>query len=84
MSLPGEGAVDGWAGDGEELCQIADRVRAAVVHPTQLFLLFGRELGWLAPQLAFGAGNGHPFSGAHPDGCDRAIPKILTDRNTRI
>ena len=28
LSLPGEGAVDGWAGDGEELCQIADRVRA--------------------------------------------------------
>src|SRR5438445_9009102 len=66
-SLPGNGAVDSGAGDGEEFRQIADRVLAGLVHPPQLFVLFVRELGALAPQLSLGTGNGHPFAGAQTD-----------------
>ena len=67
LSLPGEGAVYGWAGDGEQLRQIADRVLAGVVHPTQLSLLFVRELGSLSPQFALGPGDGHAFACAHTE-----------------
>ena len=67
LSLPGKGTIDGWAGDGEEFCQITDRVLAGIVHPPQLFVLFVRELGALAPQLPLRAGNGHAFSCAQTD-----------------
>src|SRR5438132_1598963 len=67
LSLPGNGAVDSGAGDGEEFRQIADRVLAGIVHPPQLFVLFVRELGSLAPQLPLGAGHGHAFAGAQTD-----------------
>jgi hypothetical protein len=67
LSIPSEGSVYSWTGDGEELGQIADRVRASIVHPTQLLLLFVRELGLLAPQLALGAGHGHALARAHAD-----------------
>jgi hypothetical protein len=67
LSLPGNGAGDSRAGDGEEFRQIADRVLAGIVHPPQLFVLFVRELGSLSPQLPLRAGNGHAFSGAQTD-----------------
>src|SRR5262245_1041743 len=35
--LPGEGPIDGGAGDREEFRQIADGVLAGRVHPPQLF-----------------------------------------------
>ncbi len=65
--LPGEGAVHGRAGDGEQLCQIADGVLAGAVHPTQLSLLFVGELWWLPPQFALGASDGHAFARADTD-----------------
>src|SRR6266404_5997063 len=68
--LPGEGAVDRWAGDGEEFRQIVDRVLAGRVHPPQLFVLFVRELGALAPQLPLGAGHRHAFAGPQTDEVD--------------
>jgi hypothetical protein len=35
-------------------------------HPRQLALLPAGQLGLLAAQFAFGAGDGHAFAGAHP------------------
>ena len=63
----GNRAIDRGSRDGEQLRQIADRILAAVMHSTQLFLLFVRELGSLASQLSLGAGNRHAFSRAHAD-----------------
>src|SRR6266567_7266759 len=69
-SLPGNGAVDSGAGDGEEFRQIVDRVLAGLVHPPQLFVLFVRKLGALAPQLPLGAGHRHAFAGPQTDEVD--------------
>jgi hypothetical protein len=40
------------------------------VHPDQLALLLGAELGLFAAQLALVAGDCHPFAGSHPEQVD--------------
>jgi hypothetical protein len=40
------------------------------MHPCQHALLHRRQLRLTAPQLALGPGDGHSFTGAHPDQVD--------------
>ncbi|GAB3290462.1 hypothetical protein GCM10027563_27950 [Parasphingorhabdus pacifica] len=56
-----QSAVDRGAGDGEDLGEVGDGVLASAVHPHELALLLGRELGLLATQLPPGLSHGHAF-----------------------
>jgi hypothetical protein len=67
---PFEGAVNGGPADGEDFHKVGDGVIAGGVHAGELGLLAGGELGLLAAQLAFGAGDGHAFAGAEPEQVD--------------
>lgn len=52
------------AGRWRSLGEIADGIVSGGVHPAQLVLLLVRQLGLLAAQLSFGAGDGHALAGS--------------------
>jgi hypothetical protein len=49
------------------------------VHPVQLTLLLGRELGLASPQFALRLGDGHPLTGAHPNQVDLELGERRED-----
>ena len=61
----GDRAIDGGAGDREQLLQFADGVPAGAVQLDQVGLLARAELGLLAAQPALGSGDRHAFAGPY-------------------
>lgn len=62
--------VDSGASDGEQLSEFSDRVLADTVELEQDSPLGRAELGRLALEPAFGAGDGHPFGSPHAQRVD--------------
>ncbi len=62
-----QGAVDGGAGDAEQVGQFRGAVFALPEEVHEVGLLAGVELGLLAAQLALGLGHPHSFARTQPD-----------------
>lgn len=60
-------AVDGGAGDVEQLGELGLGVFAGGVQRQQVLALRGREFGLLAFEFALGSGDGHALAGAQAD-----------------
>ncbi len=62
-----DGAVDGGAGDADEVAEFGGAVLAGIVQGDQMCFLPGVELGLLATKPPFGLGDLHALAGAQPD-----------------